>query len=229
MRINLHPALALTWPLWATAAVVALGSCVNDPVADTRLTALGDDFPAGLEETQYHRPGQPCVTCHGKRGSASPKFSVAGTVFWGSCNISKTDFADEKIRAEKCDLTPVKNAEVRFVDYLGTPVCAVTNCWGNFTVPDGQIGFPFLVSVSKRLDNGDLLVERQMQGHVAREGSCAGCHDNPRRADSPGQIYLFPDDERTGKVTIPEAARTVLTKERGEACPEPPRAECLPK
>jgi hypothetical protein len=208
----------------------AVGSCVNDPVQNTRLSALGDDFPAGLEETAYHRPGQPCLTCHDeKRGSSSAKFAVAGTIFWGTCNIDKTEAADDKVRNERCDLTPVRDAEVRLINTGGGRACAVTNCWGNFTFPtnDARIEFPFLVSVAKKGLDGQYLVQTQMGGHISREGSCAGCHDNPRRADSPGQVYLFAEDGRTGKVGIPPAARAVMDKDRTFKCPnEEPLRTC---
>jgi hypothetical protein len=216
--------------LVVAACAATAGSCVNDPVQNTRLTAFGDDFPVGLEETAYHRPGQPCVTCHGDRGSASPKFAAAGTIFWGSCNITKTEAADEKLKNERCDLTPVRDAEIRIVSASGRTSCAVTNCWGNFTFPvtgSNSVDFPFLVSIAKKGLDGQYLQQAQMGGHVSREGSCSGCHDNPRRADSPGQVFLYAEDTRTGKINIPPAARAVIDRDRTLKCPnEEPLRTC---
>jgi hypothetical protein len=211
-------------------AALTTGGCINDPVQDTRSKAFGTDFPAGVEATAYHRPGQPCTACHSTRGGVSPRFSVAGTIFWGSCNVTAAEYKDEKVRAERCDLTPVDGAEVRIRGSNGGEDCAVTNCAGNFSFDDNVVNFPFLVSVSKRVD-GKLIQEAQMGGHISREGSCAGCHDNPRRSESPGQVFLFAQDDATGKIGIPDSVKSLIASERGKKCPDdtvPARRKCAP-
>jgi hypothetical protein len=212
--------LLLGLPLTLAGATL-LASCVNDPVYNTRQQAFGDDFsyPSGNEGTAYHRPGQPCVECHSKRGGASPVFAVAGTIFWGTCNIKKD--ADDKTRRERCDQTPVAGAEVRIIDKIdkAKPYCVKTNCAGNFSFPDTKVSFPFLVSVSKRSKTGELVAQASMSGHISRDGSCAGCHDNPQREESPGQVYLYAQ-EKDGKVGIPSDAREVMKRDAAEKCPD---------
>ena len=58
----------------------ALVGCFVDPVHDEQVAALGPE-PAGESPGPLHRPGQPCLVCHGGLGPAHQSFSVAGTVF----------------------------------------------------------------------------------------------------------------------------------------------------
>jgi hypothetical protein len=205
-------------------AAATLLSCINDPVRNTREEAFGDDFsePKGFEGSAYHRPGQPCVDCHSKRGGNSPSFSVAGTVFWGTCNVLKEEEGNAQVVEAKCNRVGVRDAEVRFVFGSGGTKCVVTNCAGNFFLPETEVDFPFLVSVSKRTPNGTIY-ESKMTGHVSRDGSCAGCHDNPRREDSPGQVYLFGEDAK-GNVGVTGPARDLMRSEAGQPC-APPSSE----
>ena len=62
--------------LIAAGAVFACG----DPTHDRAVEVLGGEAP-GVPEGPLHRPGQPCVTCHGDSGPASGEFSLAGTVY----------------------------------------------------------------------------------------------------------------------------------------------------
>ena len=68
----------------ATVLLAMLGaagsaSCI-DPIHTDNVTALGGEA-SGVREGPTHRPGQPCLTCHGGSGPGSPEFSVAGTVY----------------------------------------------------------------------------------------------------------------------------------------------------
>jgi hypothetical protein len=214
--------------LGAATTAFALSSCINDPVRSAAIAALGDETPGYPANTQYHRPGQPCGTCHESRGPGSPKFVLAGTVFWGRCNLTQQEFAaNPKAAAEKCDRQPVDRAEIRVREASGTVVCFNTNCAGNFyvTEPEGKgLTFPLQVSVTKRLKDGSLRTA-SMGSHIGRDVSCSNCHDNPARPESPGQVYLYDYDDQ-GKNKLPAEAKALK-------CPpappdvDPPK-ECVP-
>ena len=161
---------------------VALGvasflSCA-DPVLSDAVSALGNET-SGIPKGEFHRAGQPCVTCHQEGGPASDvPFTVAGTVF-----------------AQPMREVGVENAEVRMTDSDGTKYTAKTNCVGNFFVKpdDWQPKFPILVEVAKNN------VRQSMKSAIGREGSCGGCHTVDLEPSDPlsqvGHIYLFGTDE----------------------------------
>jgi len=152
-------------------------SCA-DPVQSDAVSALGNET-SGVPKGEFHRAGQPCVTCHGEGGPASDvPFTVAGTVF-----------------AQPKREVGVESAEVRMTDSDGTKYTAKTNCVGNFFVKpeDWQPKFPILVEVAKNN------LRRSMQSAIGREGSCAGCHTVDLDPSDPlsqvDHIYLFASDE----------------------------------
>src|SRR5690606_33596927 len=73
------PRAALSIPLVAALAALGATAC-GDPVLDARIEALGGEVD-GVEPGEFHRPGQPCVLCHGKYGGEEPEMSVGGTIF----------------------------------------------------------------------------------------------------------------------------------------------------
>src|SRR5262252_5541870 len=105
--------------------VVVAGSCA-EPVHDLQVKALGDD-PQGIPDNEFHRAGQPCLTCHGFFGPATQRFAVAGTVFSGP---------DKGIGADQ--------VTVELVDSEGSQRTVPTNCVGNFFIKaeDWDPGFP---------------------------------------------------------------------------------------
>lgn len=185
-----------------------LGSCSifpQDPVHEAAVKAMGDELPGTVPESQYHRPGQPCLVCHANQGPSDLRLAVAGTVFWGRCDckpgVAASAGGCDPAKGKTCDQTPVEGAEVRILDSRHRSRCFRTNWAGNFMVPvSDPIEFPFLVSVFKSHNGNPIL--RSMGGHVGREGSCAGCHKNPSYQDSPGQIRLMDDNTK-----IPVGAR----------------------
>jgi hypothetical protein len=194
----------------AAASSFGTSSCINDPVHNSAVNALGDETPGYPEESQYHRPGQPCTTCHWTQGPGSNKFVLAGTVFWGQCNISDQEAQNPAIVKARCDRQPVDRAEVRVLASKGGAKCFYTNCAGNFFVREDEwngLTYPLLVSVSKKLSNGTYKVAK-MSGHIGREPSCANCHDNPARAVSPGQVYLYEYNEK-GELALPAEAKAL--------------------
>jgi hypothetical protein len=150
--------------LMAAWVTVACG----DPVHDRKVEALGGEAP-GVPEGPLHRPGQPCVTCHGPDGPAAGEFSVAGTVY-----------------AVLAASAPVGNVTVRIRDITGRERSTTTNPAGNFFIraTEWQPTYPLQTSI--RLGN----LSKQMSTYIARAASCADCHVHPPGPSSPGHIYI---------------------------------------
>jgi len=156
---------------FAVAFAVALGSVsCADPTHDNAVDALGGEAP-GVRPGPTHRPGQPCLTCHGGSGPGSPDFSVAGTVY-SACRQG----------------VAVSGAAIQIEDAVGTRATLFSNQVGNFyTTPDTFTPvYPFQVTVV--LGN----LKEQMQTHVGRSGSCADCHTDPPNQTSPGVVFISP-------------------------------------
>jgi hypothetical protein len=150
--------------------VAALPACV-DTTHDRQVQALGGEAN-GVAPGPDHRPGQPCLVCHGGEGPASSQFSVAGTVY-----------AVFKASA------PAVGAQVQIEDISGNAIVAPTNSAGNFYigVGDWQPIYPIQMQVSLGP------ASQQMLTHVGREGSCATCHQSLSGPASPGPVYVATD------------------------------------
>lgn len=150
----------------APAIVFALAAC--DPVHDDRMAALGDEAP-NVGPGPFHRPGQPCTTCHdGKLGSPR-EFSVAGTIF-------KNETGSE----------PAEGATVTLTTADGASFKKLTNSAGNFYFEPHEVTprYPMKTEVSY----GTITVK--MDSLIGRAGACADCHTEPARATSPGHIFI---------------------------------------
>ena len=149
------------------AALSMLVGC-NDATHDQQVQALGDEVP-GVEPGPLHRPGQPCLTCHGGIGPGSQQFSVAGTVV-----------------AVRSQSAPAVGAQVQIEDINGSFFMATTNEAGNFyvQVAEWQPTYPTQLQVSLAG------LSQQMNTHVGRNGSCAACHTDPQGPTSPGSVYV---------------------------------------
>jgi len=171
-------------------ACVASAGCGN-PVLDDQIAFLGEEDPE-VGETEFHRPGQPCVVCHGPYEGASPQMAVAGTVF-----------------ADTVSKLPVAGAQVVMTDSVGVRKVAKTNCIGNFwlTTEDWDPQFPLAAEIRYPVyDSSGQIVEdaegdpqllvQTMASYVTRDRSCATCHSlDGRGLDSTGWIYAnAPDD-----------------------------------
>jgi hypothetical protein len=173
--------LAFTFPI---ALVVIAAGCGN-PVVDARIAALGPEDPA-VPESDIHRPGQPCLLCHGPYKGADPEMVVAGTVY--AYAFTTSDKNEEPI--------PVEGATVELFDAYGKtaidpttnePFKIETNCAGNFYVTKAQWnpGFPLNVAIYCPVGM-DEPQRVPMASRISRDGSCAGCHDgNPNFAAQP--------------------------------------------
>jgi hypothetical protein len=177
------------------AAVVA--ACDADPVHTAAVNALGPEV-SGIPKGEYHRAGQPCVTCHGGEGPASTVFTIAGTVFYGPANNPNTPPIG------------VGNASVLLEDDSTSepPIPVTTNCVGNFYLKPsdwpGHPEFPVLVTVQGQPENTNL--EVSMQSHIGRDGSCSDCHQYPTNLNyfqTPGLVHLSPTDDPNFQGTDP--------------------------
>jgi hypothetical protein len=150
--------------------VLALGFGCVDETHDEQIQALGGETP-GVPRGPLHRPGEPCLVCHGGQGPASARFTVAGTVY-----------------AIQGQTVPAVGAQVVIEDIRGSSYPATTNAAGNFYVTPGEWAptYPTQMSVTQGKTT------EQMLTHVGREGSCAGCHTDPPGLRSPGPVYVTP-------------------------------------
>ena len=161
-------------------ASALLAGCPN-PVQDKDIEALGGEC-TDIAESEFHRPGQPCVLCHGEYQRDSPVMSIGGTIF-----------------ATKSSPTPVGDVEILLTDANGSspPSPVVSNCIGNFFIDsdDWTPAFPLHAEiVCPNPDDADEPKRLVMGTRITRDGSCAGCHiDKPGdRNDSPGWIFCAP-------------------------------------
>ena len=152
--------------------LVVPASCA-DPVHDDDVKALGGETP-GVPPGPLHRPGQPCLTCHGGDGPAGSEFSVAGTVYL---------LQDQDVAAP--------NAVVTIEDVNGVAGSAVTNMAGSFWVNADTWRPTYPLKVSLKY----LTLTARMNGAIGRAGSCADCHQNSVAANtaaqtSSGRVYV---------------------------------------
>jgi hypothetical protein len=172
----------------AAAALSAL-SC-GDPVHDAAVTALGPEKP-GVSPGPTHRPGQPCLTCHGGLGPASVTFVTAGTVYTNAYGVA--------------DGGPLDKGAVNLVDSTGSTYAAVTNDAGNFYVTSDQWNAVFPLGAHPSDAGGDAGPEdisvapapgssntTPMHTAIDRGGvyaSCAYCHVDPPGPTTPGHVH----------------------------------------
>lgn len=150
--------------------VVALAAALTvsclDPVHSDAVDALGPEA-AGVREGPTHRPGQPCLTCHGGDGPG-PDFAVAGTVY-----------------ATRNGTAPIEGVAVLLRDSTGTTRTAITNEVGNFYITAGEWtpAYPMFAE----LHYGD--ITKTMDTRIGRNGGCAECHRAGGKTEMP-PVYL---------------------------------------
>lgn len=171
------------------ALVLGVAGCGN-PVIDDKVADLGPEKD-GVAASQYHRPGQPCLLCHGPYGGAKPEMSVAGTVFGIPVTKKKPGVG-------------VEDVIVTITDSFGDVKTKKTNCIGNFfiTADEWQPGFPLAAKIEyPSLGGGKGTTPAYMSTRIGRDGSCAGCHEGPRSESSPGSVFCV--DETTNPFPAP--------------------------
>jgi hypothetical protein len=180
-----------------TLIAASAGACFVDPVHDDEVSALGPEDP-NVQRGPMHRPGQPCLVCHGGSGPASRRFSVAGTAF-----------------AVKGQTQPLLGATIALTDSPlsdGTArggVNLATNAAGNFyvTPSDYDPYWPIHVELDFVTQSGcasppcdDKAI---MVSHIGRDGSCATCHVDPPGPSTPGRVYLYIDQASVPEGGVP--------------------------
>lgn len=147
-------------------ALPFVASCM-DPVHDEAVIALGDEAP-GVPRGPLHRPGQPCLTCHGGSGPG-PDFETAGTIY-----------------ETEGSTTPATGVEVTLTDKDGKAFVVVTNTVGNFYVEQQSYApaYPLYVAIAK----GD--TKQSMQTRIGRRTGCAECHRGGGSQNLVPAVYL---------------------------------------
>ena len=141
-------------------AAITSTSCF-DPEHKHEVDALGGETN-GVGPGPFHRPGQPCLTCHGGSGPGSPEFSVAGTIYL-TRNVNM----------------PQRGVTVTITDVTGDRRSFTTNEAGNFYVgiDEWSPTFPVNVKVgSEGLTPDQAHAQAQMQMPIGRNGGCGFCH-----------------------------------------------------
>jgi hypothetical protein len=155
--------------LLVTATLVALAfAACGDPVHDREVAALGPEA-SGVSPGPEHRPGQPCLVCHGGEGPGGQTFAFAGTVY-----------------RIPVDTTPFSGATVKLTDVNKSQATATTNSAGNFYVMASDYSPTYPVNVE--VDVGTY--SASMSTHVGRDGSCASCHFDPAGSTTHGHVYM---------------------------------------
>jgi hypothetical protein len=155
----------------AAAFVCAAIACA-DPTHDNAVSALGPE-PDG-RPGPTHRPGQPCVTCHGGSGPAHTAFSIGGTVF-----------------AVKDQSMPMPGVRVTITDATNKSQTLTSNSAGNFYLGSDQWQPSPPMHVQIVCDSTKPPIP--MTTHIGRDGSCADCHHDPRGPESAGRVYIAGD------------------------------------
>lgn len=130
-------------------------------------------MPAG----PLHRPGQPCLTCHGASGPSDTELAYAGTIY-------DTPSGD----------VPSRGAVVHIVGADGVDHRLLTNCAGNFFVSTGEVEASFPARVSVETD----VNETVMLSLMNRSGSCNDCHGSAPSRTSPGFVWVPGEAETSG-------------------------------
>jgi hypothetical protein len=151
---------------WAASGSVA---CV-DETHEQEVAALGPE-PAGVPPGPTHRPGQPCLTCHGGSGPAKTQFSLGGTVY-----------------ETEGQTMPSVGSSVLIEDIEGNLwTTSPTNSAGNFFVLLSDFAPHYPTQPTVIPEDGANSIS--MATHIARDGSCADCHSNPAGSTSAGPVY----------------------------------------
>ena len=147
--------------LFAALFTVALASlsCRYDPVPQEIIDGLGPE--TGTPDAN-HRPGQPCVVCHGSYGGVSPKMAFGGTLY--------------AIDPEAGGIVPAPGVDVVVFDSAGDSRTACSTPSGNFYLEEAdweEVAYPLKVRA------GSI----PMTSLIGRDASCGACHKAPDPED----------------------------------------------
>jgi hypothetical protein len=165
--------------LFALGATLLLAAGCGNRAVDERIAALGEEDPSvPVDQYEFHRPGQPCLLCHGEYLREEPVMTVAGTIY------------AEPVGPNVAPL-PVKGVTVILTDSFGETFKAPTNCAGNFFITEDQWkpAFPLRAELEWPVPGSDGALKRSvMATRISREGSCGGCHAGAPNQGSPGWV-----------------------------------------
>jgi hypothetical protein len=168
----------------ATAATAATAGCALDWPASSQGDALG---PETTRRGPTHRPGQPCLWCHGGPAPRAQTFAVAGTIY-----------------LREADATGVAGATITITDAQGQTLTATSNQVGSFFVRvqsgsgaprdrgDGELDSPWEPTFPLHVVVSAQGTERRMRSIIGRDGSCAACHREPPGAAMVGKVWVTP-------------------------------------
>jgi hypothetical protein len=140
-----------------------------DPVHDAEVDALGPEAP-GVPAGPDHRPGQPCLTCHGGQGPSSFEMAFGGTVF-----------------AYLASNQPAGGATIHLLDGAQHTFTTQTNCAGNFWVPKPAFEPMYPVQAAVQWVSATEVMRTEMR----LNGDCNSCHVQPENAGSPGHTWIL--------------------------------------
>jgi hypothetical protein len=177
----------------------ALPGCGN-PSFDVLIERLEPD-PPGVVPGPDHRPGQPCLLCHGPYKGASPQMSVAGTIFKapataGEMNPKGETLSNVNVKVFDADgkLNGLGENDTKVAKLLsGMPYRTNDPLKGGnfFFEADGdnafKPSFPLNAQIECSTSTGGT-VQFTMVGRISREGSCNYCHQGAKSQQSPGWI-----------------------------------------
>ena len=167
----------------AALALVALSaatlSCRYDPVPQEII----DDLPPeqGTPDAN-HRPGQPCVVCHGSYGGVSPKMAFGGTLF--------------AIDPEAGGIVPAPGVNIDVFDSAGNSRKACSGPSGNFYLEEKDwedVAFPLTVRAGSV----------PMTSLIGRDASCGACHKMPDPEDPERDPATGAGRDSVGIVLVP--------------------------
>lgn len=178
---------AVTRP-WVLLTLLVSAGCIGTSPEEARRDSLGPE--TGVEPGPLHRPGQPCLACHGEDYSPGDAvFAVAGTVY---------------LRAS--DPVGLEGAVVTLVDDAGRELSVTTNRAGNFMVQvggdgedededgeereEGRVHAPFDLRFPLRASVAYREHEQVMRSVIHRDGSCGSCHTAEPGAASVGRVWV---------------------------------------
>ncbi len=170
MRVPVRASLGL-------ALAVSLFSCRYDPVPQEVIDSLG---PEQGTPDENHRPGQPCVVCHGPYGGVAPKMAFAGTLF--------------AIKEDALIPAPGVNVEVFDSSGDSRKACSKTPS-GNFYLEAKdweEVAFPLTVVVGSG----------RMTSLIGRDASCGSCHKGPDPENPDSDPFTGKSRESAGLITV---------------------------
>ena len=158
-------------------AATVSASCF-DPVHADDVAARGPE-QSGVREGPTHRPGQPCLVCHGGSGPASAEFEIAGTIY----------------ELRESPSAPVADVTIVISDSSSPPklVTLTSNQAGNFYLQKDRetLYYPLHIEIDDdriKQDHPSTPLGgkiRSMVTPIGRNGGCAFCHvDNLDPTDS---------------------------------------------